>query len=370
MEKNAVLFFPKFYFRRFSSEVCILLYKQCDSEISGQFDVLDANYEKNNILHKSENYILLKGNCDFVSYANDFLSERLNFISEKTVRSYKYALEHYSFLSLDDFEKSDFIRFLALRGGSKWTRRTLEQNIKVVCIFGNWLCDNHITHRHHRLKVSRKPVRRDTPESWEIEILFDSLLQSFQSGTSRQRLEQHQRYLILRILYETGCRISEAVALFLEDVRIQSGKYFILIRGTKSESAERAVQISTELFDELNNYRNFYKLKGRLFSTKKGFQLDTSNFSSWLRHYGEKLNLSCRINPHLFRYLFIIESIKKGGDLTEIMVRLGHSDVSMTIYYFNQVRRLYPDIELSNSISILEQKKKLNAHIFNKKPKY
>ncbi len=286
------------------------------------------------------------------------------------MRGYKYALEYFAFLDISDFNLPDFQKYLFSKSCSSWTRRTIEQKVKILCIFGNWLCDKHITERRHRPQFQRKPVRRETPESWELEILFDSLRQSLKVGTARRRLEQHQRYLILRILYETGCRISEAVGLYLEDVRIQSGKYFVLIRGTKSEAAERAVQISTELFEELNDYRNLYQVKARLFSSNKGFKIDTSNFSSWLRHYGEKLGISCRINPHLFRYLFIIESIKKGGDLTEIMVRLGHSDVSMTIYYFNQVRRLYPDIALSNSISILEQKKKLNAHIYNQKPKY
>lgn len=277
-------------------------------------------------------------------------------------------MDHYSFLQIEDFNRADFLKYLANFADSNWNRRTLEQKIKILCIFGNWLCDNRLTERHHRPRFSRKPVQRDLPESFELDLLFDTVQSNYLDSSGKTRRINFQRYLILRLLYFTGGRISEILNLYLEDIRIQSGKYFCLIRGTKSEAAERAVEIPAELFEQLNEYRNIYDLKGRIFTNTHNRAYSPIVFCKWLKAFAESLKISCKVHPHLFRYLFIIESIKRGEDLTELMVRLGHSDVSMTIYYFNQVRRLYPDIALSNSISILERKKNLNAHIYNQKP--
>ena len=300
-------------------------------------------------------------------YVAEFLNQKAETVQPKTLSGYRNTLEFFSKLKIEHFNRSDFFSIVVKYANPNWTRRTLEQRLKILCVFGNWLCDNRITERRHRPKYQRKPIQRDTPSSDEIDSIFAAVRENYQSKTKGHRFVNHQRYLILQVIYETGCRISEAVGIYLEDVRIQSGNYFILIRGTKSEAAERAVQISKKLFDDLNDFRNLYELKGRLFSSLRGTQVDTSEFSKWLRKFCEDMKISCKIHPHLFRYLYIIESIKKGNDPFEIMVRLGHSDVSMTLYYFKQVRRLYPDIELDRSISILEKKKNLNAHIYNRR---
>lgn len=208
------------------------------------------------------------------------------------------------------------------------------------------------------------------PEAWEVDLIFSAAEENYKNLSGKRRFVNHQRYLQTRILYETGCRISECLNLYLEDVRIKNREYFILIRGTKSESAERTVKITTQLFDELNDFRNLYEITGRLFSTSVGGVCYPEDYTHWISKFCKTLDISCGIYAHIFRYLFIVQWIRQGKDLVELMHRLGHSDVSMTIYYARQVARLCHDIDVSKSLSMLEKQKSSDVYRYNKKPKF
>ncbi len=286
--------------------------------------------------------------------------------AEKTIDGYLTSIAFFSFLKIEDFNRADLIEICKRKSSPNWTRKTLEKRLIDLSLFANWLCDNRITTRHHRVKFSRKPIARETPETHEIELIFQSLKENYLHANQVKKQLNQTRYLVTRIIYETGCRISECLNIFVEDVKITPGKYFIFIRGTKTESAERTVQISSLLFNELREFRDSFDLQGRLFSSSRGNAFNPEEFSKWLRLWCEKLGISCKIHPHLFRYLYIIESIKAGKDALEIVVRLGHSSIIQTFHYFKQVQRLYPDANLTEAISMLEKKKNLNATIYGK----
>lgn len=351
-----------------SSENHKKLKKNEDSGSSLELSILHNPYEKNHRWLNLEYHRWTDKNQDVLSFLEKFLDERSLFISPLSVAHLVATFKHYNFLTLADFARADLQAFLAKRGKSDWKRKTLDSRIADVFTFANWLCDNHITNRRHRVKRTRKPVQREMPENAEIDLIFEKLRENYQSASPLRRLCNLQRYLITCVIYETGCRISEACSLFCEDVRLRNSEWFILIRGTKTESAERTVKISTQLFNDLNDYRNTYGLSGRLFSSARGNQINAEEFSKWIRKFCEKLQISCKIHPHLFRYLFIVRWFREGKDGLELSHRLGHASIQMTYYYAKQVQRLCHDIDLSESISILERQKNLNAHIYNKKP--
>lgn len=340
-----------------------------DSENEPPIRLSLQNDNNNQLNHEPTRSLLADKNSSVIELLDTYLFDGHFEYSSSSILNYRSLFSHYHFLKIADFERIDFVKFAAAKAKANWSRRTIELNLQMLCAFSVWLCNKQITTRKHRFKRTRKPIQRDLPATDEIALIFDSLKVGYHEAGGFHRRALHQRYLVTRILFETGARISEATSIFLEDVRIVGEKYFILIRGTKTEAAERTCQISSQLFNELKEFRNIYDLRGRLFSSANGNALDGNDYGKKLRKHCEKLGISCKIHPHLFRYLYIIESIKCGKDPFEIMIRLGHSDVSMTLYYFRQVRRLYPDLDLTESISLLERKKSLNAYIFNTKGK-
>jgi site-specific recombinase XerD len=320
-----------------------------------------ANHEQT--LIETGNYLVDK---ELHRLLTQFLFDKLQHVGFYSIRNHLATFRHYSFLVLSDFDKPNAYKWFEQKSSAKWSKITMQGHLVNLSTFGNWLCLNHLTNQRFHPKVTRRPKRREIPKSFELELLFDSLRNDWQNSSDLKKFVTHQRYIFVRCLYELGARVSEVAGIYLNEITQGEKSWFVFIDGTKSESSKRTIELSNNLFSEINHFRNVYELEGRLFSSSRGNALDTCEFGRWLRVYSEKLGISCKIHPHLFRYLFIIESIKEGKDAIEVMTRLGHSDVSMTIYYFNQVRRLYPEAELSASISILEKKKGYNSKIYGK----
>jgi len=180
-------------------------------------------------------------------------------------------------------------------------------------------------------------------------------------GSARQRF-YGKDYLLTAVLIETGARIAEAVAIERRDLISHATgdelHHAILLRGSKSDAAERAVQIPNWLSEELQLYARRFQLFGRLFISRSQRPINTRTFCKRLADFCEGLQLSCRVTPHVLRYRFILNLITQGKSALDVMTRAGHTDVQMTVYYFNQVRRLMPWIQVNGDIALLESRKK------------
>jgi integrase len=271
-------------------------------------------------------------------------------------------------LTVDDFNEPRVCqeKFVERVFKPEWAKRTVAARLAGFCSFGNWLAHQHYTSARHQplKKLSRRPQQREIPTEEEIHALLTILRDRYRSATdtpNRQR-SYGKDYLLTALLIETGARIGEAVAIERRDlIRHQSGEelhHAILLRGTKTDAAERAVMISAELYEQLQTYCRRWELTGHVFVTRTGNPLPQRTYSQWLSGFCEELQLSCHVSPHTFRYRFILNLIAQGKSALEVMTRAGHSDVQMTIYYFNQVRRLMPWVQVNGDIALLEQRRK------------
>jgi integrase len=249
------------------------------------------------------------------------------------------------------------------------SRNSLTQYINRLAKFGQWLCANHHTQQPHRTRRNpHRPQERDLPTKGDWRILFDALLARATSGDKMPlygRLRR-QDYLIARTLYETGIRISEALNLCREDIRTDERSCWLIITTGKTDSATRSVPITATLHDALRRHAGKL-LRGRLFSTRSGRALRQQHWSAFISNFADKLNLSCHIHPHLFRYNKIVSLILEGKSAIEIMSRIGHRNPQQTVYYFNQVRRLYPFVEIAHDIALLEHHAQIGAKVFGRK---
>lgn len=271
-------------------------------------------------------------------------------------RSLRQILRHG--LEIADFDKDGLIEKVAALSPTGWQRSTLTAHLIRVATFGNWLCRSRITtRRHHPPEHSRKPKFRDLPTDDEIDLLLRSLAERAARATPGRARTRAQDELIVRVLLATGARRSEALDLTVDDLIIDEHPRLI-IRGTKSAAAERAVEISAALARQLKSYRaRWHIARGRFFRSKTRRPLDGNEFGKWLKQYCVELGIKCIVTPHVFRHRWILEQIIAGKSALEVMTRIGHQDVEMTVYYFNQVRRLMPWVEVAGDIALLERKR-------------
>jgi integrase/recombinase XerD len=141
---------------------------------------------------------------------------------------------------------------------------------------------------------------------------------------------------LLEVLYATGLRVSELLALTLAQVDLDGGVVTTMGKGRK----ERVVPIGDEAVRWVRRYvaEGRPSLLGggpqpRLFVNVRGGPLSRMGFWKILRAYGLRAGISRAISPHVLRHSFATHLLDRGADLRAIQMMLGHADLSTTQIY-------------------------------------
>ncbi|GAI66095.1 unnamed protein product [marine sediment metagenome] len=135
------------------------------------------------------------------------------------------------------------------------------------------------------------------------------------------RFTEHR--LLMRLLWETGLRIMEALKLtygniYPDGINILNGK------GDK----QRFVPCQAPILGELLRYRETHKLE-RIFQ-----KITTEPGALYMmRRYARKIGLGKRIHPHLFRHSFAINFLRQTGDPFALQDIGGWADMEMVKVY-------------------------------------
>ncbi|CAN5384928.1 site-specific tyrosine recombinase XerD [soil metagenome] len=142
---------------------------------------------------------------------------------------------------------------------------------------------------------------------------------------------------LLELLYATGARISEVVALNVDDVPAETDFVRVVGKGSK----QRLVPVGSFARSALETYlvrvRPLYSARGRstpaLFLGLRGDRL--SRQGAWLiiQAAARRANLETHISPHTFRHSFATHLIAGGADVRVVQELLGHSSVTTTQIY-------------------------------------
>lgn len=128
-----------------------------------------------------------------------------------------------------------------------------------------------------------------------------------------------QKYIILRLLFETGIRASEL--LWITKTKIKGNRILITGKGEK----ERYVFISNWLEAELSEYANSI-------DTELLFTFGYKNLYQKINRIDKERNLT----PHMFRHGFAKYCFNKGVSIYDISISMGHSSIDTTSKYINK----------------------------------
>lgn len=142
---------------------------------------------------------------------------------------------------------------------------------------------------------------------------------------------------LIEVLYATGLRVSELLALKPGDVNLDAGYLTCIGKGDK----ERLVPLGREAGGWVRRYVAEGRpalLHGRkspwLFvNAKGGGRLSRVGFWKVLKAYGIKAGLRGSLSPHVLRHSFATHLLERGADLRAIQMMLGHADLSTTQIY-------------------------------------
>jgi integrase/recombinase XerD len=142
---------------------------------------------------------------------------------------------------------------------------------------------------------------------------------------------------LIEVLYATGLRVSELVALRVTDVRAEQGFLQCVGKGNK----ERLVPLGDQAVSRVRQYVAGARpqlLKRRespwLFPSGRGTgKLSRAGFWKLLKVYGRKAGIQAHLSPHVLRHSFATHLLERGADLRSIQAMLGHADLSTTQIY-------------------------------------
>jgi integrase/recombinase XerD len=144
---------------------------------------------------------------------------------------------------------------------------------------------------------------------------------------------------MIELLYATGMRVSELVAVRAVDIHPDDQYVTCLGKGNK----ERLVPIGEQAAAWVQRYqrearpalapRARARSSPRLFLNARGGPLSRVGFWKILTAHARRAGLSGSVSPHVLRHSFATHLLERGADLRAIQLMLGHADLSTTQIY-------------------------------------
>ena len=258
--------------------------------------------------------------------------------SEKTVVSYAHDLRR-----LDDFLVSHGLTLqeMVFEDARAFTADLYDQELSHATI--NRILSANRTFFHHLREngtVTSDPFRRVSgakntrkiptvlaPE--EVEKILGSPVTDYTSL---------MEVTMFNLFYSTGCRLSEVLGMKLGDMDLKERRILVTGKGSK----QRYVFLTVRALDMIRTYlperqkvleKAGIENEDTVLVNAKGKQLPLSTVHSIFDKYRDRLGLSKKFTPHVFRHTFATHLIDNNSDIRVVQVLLGHESIGTTQIY-------------------------------------
>lgn len=144
---------------------------------------------------------------------------------------------------------------------------------------------------------------------------------------------------LLTLLYRSGLRISEALALRPSDIDLEKHSIRVL-HGKGNKATTRGFHPSAvpALARWIDTRKARGTKRGPLFCTLPGGAMDDEYVRQVLHRLGDRAGVEKRVHPHGLRHTFACELAEAGMPVTKISELLGHSSIAVTDRYLKHLR--------------------------------
>jgi site-specific recombinase XerD len=172
---------------------------------------------------------------------------------------------------------------------------------------------------------------------------------------------------ILELLFSTGLRVSELVALDRDQVNFESREFAVMGKGRKT----RVVFLTDAATERLKAYLAMRKDRfkplfiryrghaadeatdgGRAAMEGEGWRLSVRSVERLVTKYVRLAGLGVKATPHTLRHSFATDLLFNGADLRSVQEMLGHANLATTQVYTHvtnpQLRKVHRDFHSGN----------------------
>ena len=203
------------------------------------------------------------------------------------------------------------------------------------CILRQWMVNN----------VADGIAAPKTPKKLPKTLDVDQAIQ-FVEIEGDDFIQQRDRALV-ELIYSSGLRLAEAVALNLND--IDWGDAMLHVRAGKGDKA-RILPIGSEAMAALKNWLPARKVfasenEPALFITQRGSRIGHRAVQIRLQQISLQRGMDTPVHPHMLRHSFASHMLESSGDLRLVQEMLGHANISTTQIYthldFQHLAKVY-----------------------------
>lgn len=271
------------------------------------------------------------------------LDRRISGLTSATLATYKVHLDLFerwcsnNAITFEDLTTAHVRSFLAERQTKSQMR--LVESYRRLRPFFRWAAQEQLC---CDLFASIRKPREPKPIVHALTV--DQVKALINATRGRGTIGERDEALI-RLLVDTGLRISEALSLRLEDVNLQDG--CISVRLGKGQK-DRIVFMGVKTVRAMTRYirKKGGLAAGTLFTSCNGPLTRRHTHQHFVR-LAEKAGIkNVRLSPHTMRHTFATLYLKSGGDVFSLQRQLGHASLTMSKRYLDLTDG---DVALSHS---------------------
>ena len=262
-------------------------------------------------------------------------------LSDNTVQAYRRDLARYcevlaarGIVTPEGISPADIAAFsheLRTRPDRALMASSLARMLSSVRSFHRFLLDEGIVDVDVATEATPPKLALRLPKAISIEQMASVL-----AATDGDDIQSLRDKALLELLYATGARVSEAVALNVDDL-VDGDIVRLFGKGSK----QRIVPVGSFARAAIDAYlvraRPTMSAKGKatpaLFLGVRGQRVSRQNAWLIIRAAAERAKLGIDISPHTFRHSFATHLLAGGADVRVVQELLGHSSVATTQIY-------------------------------------
>lgn len=232
--------------------------------------------------------------------------------------------------------------FIATLKKEEFATSTITRCIASIRSFFNFLLQEGVIENNPALELESPKIEKKLPR-----VLSTNEVDQLLSQPKKAQHNGLRDKAMLELLYASGIRVSELVALDITDFDPHVG--FLRCRGKGMK--ERIVPIGSVAINHVSEYLDNSRAKllkkngeSALFVNHHGSRMTRQGFWKILKKYVRKSNINGEVTPHTLRHSFATHLLENGADLRSVQEMLGHSDISTTQIYTQITRRKIREI--------------------------
>ncbi|HYC80104.1 MAG TPA: site-specific tyrosine recombinase/integron integrase [Candidatus Binatia bacterium] len=206
--------------------------------------------------------------------------------------------------------------------------------------------------------LAAEKIELPKPPSRQVEFLEPNDVQRLIESTDQEKdkTTRLRDKAILELLFSTGLRISELVALQKDSINTKRREFSVRGKGDKirlvflSDRAIKALEDYLKIREDnskalfiRHDHKESVEKQMKSFS-EKAMGLTARTVQRIIKKYAKLAGIMKKISPHTLRHSFATDLLSNGADLRAVQELLGHASISTTQIYTHLTNRRLKDI--------------------------